>query len=75
MKRLITLVTVLTFALAIPLAMAQTGSGAGQAAPTSPDKAAKTINCCVKGKCEQVNSETDCTKLGGKVVKDCKDCK
>jgi len=75
MKRLINLVSVLTFAVAVPFAMAQSGSGTTPAAPSSPDKATKTINCCVKGKCEKVKSDADCAKLGGKVVKDCKDCK
>ena len=71
MKKLINLVAVLTFAVAVPFAMAQTGSGTTPAAPAGADKPAKTM----KGKCEQVKSEADCAKLGGKVVKDCKDCK
>ncbi len=75
MKRLVNLVVALTFAVAVPFAMAQTGSGTTPAAPSGADKPAKTINCCVKGKCEQVKSDADCAKLGGKVVKDCKDCK
>ena len=34
----------------------------------------KTINCCVKGECKKLATEGDCAKVGGKVVKDCKDC-
>ncbi|MFC1835164.1 hypothetical protein ACFL2Q_10565 [Thermodesulfobacteriota bacterium] len=33
------------------------------------------VNCCVKGKCSQVPTAAECTKAGGKVVKDCKTCK
>jgi len=75
MKKLINLLTVGAFLIAVPLAMAQGQPGAAPAAPAGADKPAKSINCCVKGKCEQVKSEADCTKLGGKVVSDCKDCK
>lgn len=79
MKRLFSLLTVLAFAISVPLVMAQSSPGAGTgtapAAPGSPEKPAKTINCCVKGKCDQVKSEADCTKAGGKVVSDCKECK
>lgn len=75
MKRLINLLAVASFAVAVPFAMAQTGSGTSPAAPSGPDKPAMTVNCCVKGKCEKVKSDADCAKLGGKVVKDCKDCK
>jgi hypothetical protein len=32
------------------------------------------VNCCVKGVCKQV-SKADCAKAGGRVVKDCKECK
>lgn len=81
MKRLISLLTVAAFLISVPLVMAQSspgGSGSGTApatTPATPEKPAKTINCCVKGKCEQVKSEADCTKAGGKVVSDCKECK
>lgn len=73
MKRFINLLVVAAFVVAVPLAMAQTDTGKAPAG--SPDKPAKLINCCVKGKCEQVKSEADCAKAGGKVVKDCKECK
>ena len=80
MKRLISLLTVAAFVISVPLVMAQSspagsGSGTSPATPGTPEKPAKTINCCVKGKCEQVKSDADCTKAGGKVVSDCKECK
>jgi hypothetical protein len=71
MKSLLVVLTLVAFALAAPLAMA-----ADQPAPAKPG-AEKTmvINCCKDGKCSQVKAEADCAKAGGKVVKDCKDCK
>ena len=77
MKRLVSLLTVAAFAISVPLVMAQTspGTGTAPAAPGSPEKPAKTISCCAKGKCDQVKSEADCTKAGGKGVSDCKECK
>jgi hypothetical protein len=70
MKRVVVLLTLVAFLFAVPFAMAQ-----GQMEKPASDKPDKGINCCVKGKCEQVKGEADCTKLGGKVIKDCKDCK
>jgi len=78
MKKLVTLITLAVFALSVPIAMAAGDSqtAPGQGSPSvSADKAAKTINCCVKGKCEQSKSEADCAKSGGKVVKECTECK
>jgi hypothetical protein len=70
MKRVVIFLTLAAFIIAVPLAMAQ--GSPEKPISGSPDKG---ISCCVKGKCEQVKAEADCTKLGGKVVKDCKDCK
>jgi hypothetical protein len=78
MKKLVTLITLAVFALSVPIAMAagEPQAGGSQGSPSvTADKAAKTINCCVKGKCEQSKSEADCVKSGGKVVKDCTECK
>jgi anti-sigma-K factor RskA len=70
MKTLLVVLTLVAFALAAPLAMAQ-----GQAPAAKPGEKPMVINCCKDGKCSQVKAEADCTKGGGKVVKDCKDCK
>lgn len=71
MKRILVLLALAVFAISVPLAMAQE-----KPAGTMPgDKPAKQINCCVKGKCEQAKDAEACTKLGGKVVIDCKECK
>jgi hypothetical protein len=59
MKKFFLFLTVMAFMVAAPLAMA---------------KEEKKINCCIKGKCEQMTKK-DCTKEKGKVVKDCKKCK
>ena len=70
MKTFLVVLTLVAFALAAPLAMA-----ADQPAPMGGGEKGKIVNCCDKGKCSEVKSEADCTKAGGKVVKDCKDCK
>lgn len=68
MKTLLVVLTLAAFALAAPLAMAADQPGKPGAKPM-------VINCCKSGKCSQVKAEADCTKGGGKVVKDCKACK
>jgi hypothetical protein len=70
MKRVVIFLTLAAFIIAVPLAMAQ-----GQVDKPASGKPEKEISCCVKGKCQSVKAEADCAKLGGKVVKDCKDCK
>lgn len=69
MKRFFCLLTVLTFIVAGTMVMA------AEKAQPPVKSAAQTVNCCVKGKCTQLGTSADCTKAGGKVVKDCKDCK
>jgi len=71
MKTLLVVLTLVAFALAAPLAMAADQP----AGPAKPGEKPMVINCCKDGKCSQVKAEADCTKGGGKVVKDCKDCK
>ncbi len=31
--------------------------------------------CCIGSFCRKLNDESDCAKAGGKVVKDCSECK
>lgn len=71
MKRFIMLLTLAAFIIAVPLAMA----AEQPAMPKTGGADQAPINCCAKGKCDKVSTEADCAKLGGKVVKDCKDCK
>ena len=33
------------------------------------------VLCCHDGKCDTEHTLMECAKLGGKVVKDCKECK
>ncbi len=70
MKRFFVLLTLAAFMLAVPLAMASDQPAAGKTGADKPG-----VNCCIKGKCDKSPSEADCTKTGGKVVKDCKECK
>jgi len=74
MKKVLVLLALAAFIIYVPLALAADQPGMGAPAKAGSDPA-KSINCCVKGKCDQVKSEADCTKAGGKVVKDCKECK
>lgn len=65
MKKLLILLTLVSFVIAAPFAVAQ-------------EKAKKAdepkINCCVKGDCKPM-TETKCTKAKGKVLAQCADCK
>jgi hypothetical protein len=74
MKKFFLLLTLAAFIIAAPLAMAQGSDTPGAAKPAVGEKG-KVTNCCSNGKCKQVSSDADCTKDGGKVVKDCKECK
>ncbi len=77
MKHLINLLMVAAFLVTTTM-MAFAAEPGQPGAPGQKGSAAepgKTINCCVNKECKKVGSEADCTKAGGKVVKDCKDCK
>lgn len=69
MKKFFYLMIVAAFLVAGTIAFA-----ADKPAASTP-MTGKTVNCCVKGQCKQAASPADCTKAGGKVVKDCKACK
>lgn len=74
MKKFASLVAIaaLLVATSLTVALAEGQSPAG-GSPTKVEE--KKINCCNNGKLTQVATEADCTKAGGKVVKDPKDCK
>jgi uncharacterized protein YxeA len=63
MKKILVLVMLLAFVLAVPMTMA-----AEKKATT--DK----VKCCIKGDCKDM-TKAECTKAKGKVVTDCKKCK
>ena len=65
MKKVVILLALLAFVVAVPMAMAAEK-------PAAP--AADKVNCCTAGKCAPM-AKADCEKGGGKVVMDCKDCK
>jgi hypothetical protein len=67
MKKLLVSLTIMAFAAAAPLAMAESDL-------KKPEKAEKRIHCCIKGDCKEMTS-AECKKEKGKVVKDCKNCK
>jgi hypothetical protein len=73
MKKILVVLMLAVFALSAPMVMAQ-GDQPG-APKASGEKEVKSVNCCIKGQCKQVKGEADCTKDGGKIVKECKDCK
>ncbi len=64
MKKILILVTLLSFVIAAPFAVAK----------EKAKKDVPKINCCVKGDCKQV-TEAKCIKAKGKVVPNCSDCK
>jgi len=70
MKKFFVLLTLAAFLVSATMTMAQ---DTPKKEPSA--KPGQTINCCVKGECKQVAGEADCTKAGGKVLKECKDCK
>jgi hypothetical protein len=65
MKKLLVLVTIMVFAMAVPFAVAQTDT----------KKTEKKINCCIKGKCHKKMTEAACAKKKGEVVTSCDECK
>jgi hypothetical protein len=72
MKTFLLMLALLAFAAVPPLTIAQEKS-------TKPAKAEK-VYCChekgpEKGKCDKLHTKAECEKEGGKVVKDCKECK
>ena len=68
MKRLFLILALLAFAAVPPLTI-------GQEKSTKPTKAVKVYCCHEKGKCDKLHTKEECEKEGGKVVKDCKECK
>ncbi|MBM3301008.1 MAG: hypothetical protein FJY85_13775 [Deltaproteobacteria bacterium] len=68
MKGPFLIVALLALAAAPALTIAQEKS-------TKPTKAEKVYCCHEKGKCDKLHTKEECEKEGGKVVKDCKDCK
>lgn len=64
MKKIMALVVLLAFALAVPMTMA---------AEKKASTAAK-VKCCIKGDCKEM-TKAECSKAKGKVVTDCKKCK
>ena len=64
MKKLVVVMALLAFVAGAPFAM-------------GADKPAKDVkvSCCHDGKCDNKHTKTECEKEGGKVVKDCSDCK
>ena len=73
MRSLISLLTVAVFILSVSMAVAgEQGAVRPQAAP---EKAKVGVNCCLNGKCGELPNKADCEKRGGKVVRNCEDCK
>lgn len=60
-------------ALAMIVAMLFVGGELATAQKTN-SREGKVI-CCHDGKCDTEHTLLECAKLGGKVVKDCKECK
>lgn len=65
MAKFLTIVFLLAFMVAVPIAMAAEKPAAGP----------KVACCHKKGECDNLHTKAECEKEGGKVVKSCKDCK
>lgn len=74
MKKLFYLLMLAVFVFSVSVAVAADQPGA-KTPQAGMDQPGKIVNCCKDGKCNKAASSEECTKLGGKVVKDCKDCK
>ncbi|WP_027183125.1 hypothetical protein [Desulfovibrio inopinatus] len=60
------------FVLSLAMFMAATPAFAGLL--LGAEDFSKGAMCCVEKTCVITKSEADCTKIGGNVVKDCKEC-
>jgi hypothetical protein len=66
MKKVVMFVSAACFLTATSLAYAGAAFG--------PKEFPKGKSCCVKDVCVMVKSDEDCGKIGGNVVKSCKEC-
>lgn len=73
MKKLFYLLTLAAFVFSVSMSMA--GEPGKAMVQVGPEKTQTNVNCCLDGQCKKASSADMCTKLGGKPVKDCKDCK
>ena len=73
MKRVFYLLALTAFVFSVSVATAADQKPAGTQKGFM--QAQKSVNCCLEGKCKKAASAEICAKLGGKVVKDCKECK
>jgi hypothetical protein len=71
MKRFVLMLVLLAFAATPALTLAHEKS-----AKELKDSKGQRVYCCWgKGKCDKQHTKDECDKEGGKVVKDCKECK
>jgi len=68
MKRALVLIVVAALLVSMPVIVAGHGDEKGQ-------KSERVFCCHGKGKCDNLHGKADCEKEGGKVVKNCKECK
>jgi hypothetical protein len=65
MKKVLLLLSILGVLVAVPIL----------ALDQKPVKEPKVYCCHDKSKCDKLHIKAECEKEGGKVVKDCKECK
>jgi hypothetical protein len=71
MRRFVVMFTLLALA-AVPLAAFAHEKSSKESKETKGER----VYCCWgKGKCDKQHTKDECEKEGGKVVKDCKECK
>lgn len=73
MKRLINVLAVVILLVCVTAAFAADKAKVGISGEQAKAKA--SVNCCMKGQCVKSASADQCKGAGGKVVKDCAECK
>lgn len=71
MKRFVIMTALLAFVSTTPLVFAHEKSSK----ELKENKGQRVYCCWGKGKCDKQHTKDECDKEGGKVVKDCKECK
>jgi len=71
MRKVVVGLALIALAVVPPLALSHEKSS-----KESKDTKGERVYCCWgKGKCDKQHTKNECEKEGGKVVKDCKECK
>lgn len=73
MKRMVHVIAVVILVIGVTVAFA--GDKAKVQPYSSKAQAKAKVDCCMKGQCIKAESADQCAGAGGKVVKNCAECK